>query len=274
MPASLTGNTCSLAFLSLCGYCERSGQCWGWPDHIPDYSRAEPGHADPGKSSAEWRQHFPGVLWSVGSGQSCCDHLSMLRQASLPGSVCVQWLWWPVQSWERIDNRFVRAGTCWPNKHWGLTHRKAWQSVLNGHSLQFSDGVYDTEDLFLYWKMYNYIILCFRKWLQFGIFIISWLQVSSMLSSNISFLNYSHASSDKEKVTCCVLQIKCLRLQICSIFRILGILPRFWIVLPLNRDSWKSYWLKAIHFQTLWLSETRRAASFLVIKYNSLYVWT
>lgn len=25
---------------------------------------------------------------------------------------------------ERIDNRFARAGTCWPNKHRGLSHRK------------------------------------------------------------------------------------------------------------------------------------------------------
>lgn len=56
-------------FPPLCGDGEWSGQCKGWPDHIPDYHWAEPGQADPGKSTDEWRQHFSGVLskWQPGS---------------------------------------------------------------------------------------------------------------------------------------------------------------------------------------------------------------
>lgn len=118
----------SLVFLPLCGCSEWLGQCKGWPDDIPDYYWAEPGQAYPGKTTAEWRPHFSGVLSSGGPGQCCYDHLSMLRQASFPGSVHVQWLWWPTQSWENRQ-QVARAGTCWPNKHQGLTLRKAWRSA-------------------------------------------------------------------------------------------------------------------------------------------------
>lgn len=80
------------------------------PDHIPDYHWAEPGQADPGKTTAEWRQHFSGVLWSVGPGQRRCERVPVLRRASLPGSVClcVRWLWWPTQSSE--DRQQVCSG--------------------------------------------------------------------------------------------------------------------------------------------------------------------
>jgi len=40
-------------FLPLCCFCERSGGLKGPPDHIPDYDRAKPGQADPGKTAAE-----------------------------------------------------------------------------------------------------------------------------------------------------------------------------------------------------------------------------
>lgn len=106
--------------------CEWSGQLKVWPDHIPDYYWAKPGHADPGKTTAQWRQHFSGVQSSGGPGQRSYDRLSMSERASFPGSVYVQWLWWPVRS---LENRqqVARVGTCWPNKQRNFTHRKIWE---------------------------------------------------------------------------------------------------------------------------------------------------
>lgn len=109
MPVLFTGCTFSLLFLPLCGYCEWSGQCRGCPDHIPDCYWAEPGQAGLGKITAAWRQHFSGVL-SGGPGQRCYDHLSMFRQPSFPGSVCVYSGFGDPHKAKRIDNRLHELG--------------------------------------------------------------------------------------------------------------------------------------------------------------------
>lgn len=66
----------------------------------------------------------------------------MLRQASLPGSVCVYSGSGDPYKDQRIDNRFARAGTCWPNKHGGPQAQESLTAsvpaVLDGLQFVFS----------------------------------------------------------------------------------------------------------------------------------------
>lgn len=109
-----TGCTFTQVFLLLCSCSEWLGQCKGWPDHIPDYNWAEPGQANSGKTTAEWRLHFSGVLSSGGPGSALLrSSLDATAGASLFLEVCMySGFWWPTHTHKakRIDNRLHELG--------------------------------------------------------------------------------------------------------------------------------------------------------------------
>lgn len=87
-------------------------------------------------SSSPWKKYCRvtsaflwGVKWRPGSvlPWSSLDVSAALFPVSV--CVCVYSGFGDPYKAKRIDNRVARGGTCWPNKHWGLTLRKARQSA-------------------------------------------------------------------------------------------------------------------------------------------------